>query len=321
LREGRFQANTRLAAVEILDIGGEGPEDVAVDSEGRIYGGLVDGRIMRLPAKGGTPEVFADTKGRPLGLDFDATGNLIVADALLGLLSVDKAGKVDVLTTEQGGLPYGFTDDVDVGSDGRYYFSDASSKWDRFHLREEFFEHRAHGRLLVYDPGTGETTLLLDDLFFANGIAVSNDASFVLVNETSSYRIRRFWLTGPRSGENEIFIDNLPGHPDGISSAPDGNFWLALFSPRMDDLDSLLPKGWLRKVVYRLPQFLQPDPTPYAFVLGLDPDGQVIANLQDPAKSSYSPITSAQVAGEWLYFGSLSYQGVARVLVETVRGR
>ena len=86
----QYQQNSLLASTERLSLGtgtpnpgaGFGPEDVALDAEGRIYTGLDDGRIMRLLADGTKPEVFANTHGRPLGLAFDPGGNLIVADAI-----------------------------------------------------------------------------------------------------------------------------------------------------------------------------------------------------------------------------------------------
>src|SRR6185312_2332133 len=104
---GPYQQNAVLAKTERLSLGtgnpkagaGFGPEDVALDAEGRIYTGLDDGRIMRLQADGTRPEVFVNTHGRPLGLAFDLTGNLIVADAIKGLLSIGRDGSVNVLTT------------------------------------------------------------------------------------------------------------------------------------------------------------------------------------------------------------------------------
>ncbi len=78
-----------LIMVERLGVGaGVGPEDIAVDAQGRIYGGMEDGRILRFQADGSQPELFADTGGRPLGLHFDAAGNLVVADGNKGLLSI-----------------------------------------------------------------------------------------------------------------------------------------------------------------------------------------------------------------------------------------
>src|SRR5215213_8726534 len=92
---GQYAQNTRLAPVQRLSLGdGHKPEDVALDAQGRIYAGFEDGRIVVLQPDGTQPRVFANTGGRPLGLVFDRDGNLIVADALKGLLSVNKAGEV-----------------------------------------------------------------------------------------------------------------------------------------------------------------------------------------------------------------------------------
>ena len=310
---GPFERNARLAAVERLAMGGNGPEDVALDTEGRIYGGLADGRIMRMRADGTGLEKFAHTKGRPLGLHFDRAGNLIVADARRGLLSVSTAGEVTVLATEHGGRAFKFTDDVDIGSDGTIYFSDASSRWTIDELLEEVLEHRPHGRLLAYDPTTRTTRLLLDQLYFANGVAVSADDSHVLVNETTAYRVHRYWLRGPRAGQADVLVDNLPGLPDGISRGDDGRYWIALYSPRVARLDAMLPRPWLRKLSYRLPAFLHPAPLRHAMVLAIDEAGKVVTNLQDAAADSYAPITSVQQHGDMLYLGSLTRPQIARM--------
>ena len=320
--EGPYAPNTALAPAERLPTSGEGPEDVALDAEGRIYCGLKDGRIVRLRADGGGEELFADTGGRPLGLHFDDDGDLLVADADRGLLSVAPDGSLEVLSTGADGLPFGFADDVDVAPDGTVYFSDASHRWGHEHVREAVMEHRPNGRLLAWDPDTGSTRVVLGELYFANGVAVSPDGSFLLVVETTAYRVKRHFLTGPRAGETELFIDNLPGFPDGISAGSGGRFWLALYSPRIAIADRTMPTPWLRKVIYRLPRSLQPDPVRCGHVLGLDAEGRVVANLQDPAPDSYSPVTSVQEHGGQLYLGSFSYPGIARLpLPPWERGR
>ncbi len=314
--EGDYAPNTYLAAVERLDLpSGYGPEDVAVDSLGRIYGGLQDGRIIRMQHDGSNAETFADTGGRPLGLAFDSTGHLIVADAFKGLLSISPEGEITVLSTEAGGVPFAFTDDVDIGPDGVIYFSDASSKYDQHNYKRDLFENRPNGRLLAYDPATSATSVLLDDLYFANGVAVSPDGAFVLVNETARYRVRRYWLAGPRHGESEVIVDNLPGFPDGISSNGAGVYWLALASPRNPLLDNLAPHPFVRKMILRLPEAVQPAPERYAFVLGLDGDGRVVHNLQNPSGEPFAIITSVEQVGEVLYLGSLSEPALGRIAV------
>lgn len=301
--------NKALIRVQPLGIGQLGTaEDLAVDSQGRIYGGTADGRIQRIIfGSDGEEKVetFAQTDGRPLGLDFDPEGNLIVADAIKGLLAIDPEGTVRVLATEANGTPFGFTNDVDVATDGRIYFSDASSAWGANEYLFDLLEARPYGRLFCYDPNTGQTEVLLRDLYFANGIAISQNEDFVLVNETYRYRITRYWITGPKSGTSEVFIDNLPGFPDGVSSNGQGTFWLALFTVRNPLMDWLHPKPWLKSTLSTLPKFLWPGPKPYGFVLSLDEQGHIIQSLQDPSGEVAKEVTSAEEYDGYLYLGSL----------------
>jgi sugar lactone lactonase YvrE len=317
---GQYQSNTLLAQTERLSLGndgvatgaGYGPEDVALDSTGRIYAGLDDGRIMRLQSDGAKPEVFSNTGGRPLGLAFDRAGNLIVADAIKGLLLIAPDGAVTALTTSADGVPFKCTNDLDIAADGTIYFTDATSKFPLTNFTADLLEHRGNGRFLAYDPKTKATRTLLSDLSFANGVAVSPDQSFVLVVETGAYRLHRLWLTGSRHGQSEIFIDNLPGFPDGISSNGKDKFWLALVTPRDATLDKLLPHPFLRKAIARLPKFLQPAPKRYSFVLGLDTNGRVVDNLQNGSPDCYAEIANVVERNGTLFFGSIGESALGR---------
>lgn len=310
---GVYEQNNRLASVERLGKGiCRGPEDVFIDSEGQIYSGMVDGRIMRFQPDGSNPQVLANTGGVPLGLCFDSIGNLVVADCIKGLLSIDPQGVVTVLSTEQGGRPFKFTNDLDIAADGTIYFSDSSFKFGPGQDITDLMEHRPNGRLLAYDPKTKSTRLLLDKLYFANGVTVSPDQSFVLVAETGTYQVRRYWLTGTRKGETDIFIDNLPGFPDGVASNGKDIFWLALVSPRDPSVDALLSEPYLRKIIMRLPQAMMPAAQNYGFVIGLDVNGRVVHNLQDPS-GSYAQITNAVENKGMLYLGSQVEDSIGRL--------
>lgn len=311
---GVYASNDGLKGAETIALEfSRGPEDVAVDSQGRIYGGLHDGQIVRI-LPDGTQEVFAMIDGgRPLGLHFDAAGNLIVADAWKGLLSFDASGAMTVLSTEEGGVPFAFADDLDIASDGKIYFSDASHTYNQPDYRLDLLEARGNGRLLVFDPATGDTTKLLDNLYFANGIALSQNEDFVLVNETGRYRVTRYWLKGEKAGTSDIFIDNLPGFPDGISSNRQGTFWLAVPSPRNPMMDNLHPKPWAKGLVSKLPTFMQPSAIHMGMVIALDEEGNVTRTLQDPAGETVYMVTSAEQVGDMLYLGSLEAPQVARI--------
>ena len=86
------------------------------------------------------------------------------------------------------------------------YFSDASEKFGVHDYRADLFEHRPHGKLLRYDPSSKILTLLLDGLYFANGVAVSPDGQFLLFNETYDYSVSKYWLQGPKAGKREKMI-------------------------------------------------------------------------------------------------------------------
>lgn len=310
---GVYAQNSELSRIERLNVDGNLPEDVAFDSQDRIYCGTDDGRIFRFQADGKQPLVFANTGGRPLGLIFDHDGNLMVADAVKGLLSIAGDGKVTVLSTEADGVPFRCTNDLDVAADGTIYFTDATYKFPLTQLKADLLEHQPNGRFLSYDPRTKQTRVLLRDLYFANGVAVSPDQSFVLVNDTGAYRVRRYWLKGEKQGQSDIFIDNLPGFPDGISSNGRDTFWLALVNRRDSALDKLQPHPFLKKVVWRLPNFLQPNIKRYAFALGLDVNGKVVRNLQDPSPQCFTQIANVVEHKGALYFGSIGERAIGRM--------
>ena len=136
--------------------GGAKPEDVVFDAAGRLYAGVEDGRIWRWPAgfpDGGAAGLFADTHGRPLGLEVNPRdGTLIVCDAYRGLLRVEETGHVRMLADAYGGARLKFTNNAAVAADGTIYFSDSSTRFGIDHFRQDLLEHRPNGRLFRYRP-------------------------------------------------------------------------------------------------------------------------------------------------------------------------
>lgn len=323
MKDGTYAENQRLKAVQRIgasDIAG--PEALLLDAQGFLISGLQDGRIIRTSPDSHTLEVLANTGGRPLGLALHPDGRLIIADGVKGLLALDANRQLTPLTSSANGLPFGFTNDVTVDASGRFaYFSDASSRWGYGQDDEAVIEHGGDGRLLRYDFATGLTEVLLDQLQFANGVALGPDENYVLVNETGAYRISRYWLKGEHVGSHDLFIDNLPGLPDNLSFNGSDRFWVALYSPRNPLLDGFAGYPLLRKVMVRALMVVPRPIERKAFVLGLDTDGKVIANLQDGSTGNYSPITTAREYGDWLYLGSLKSTSMARLPLKQALAR
>ncbi|WP_170990955.1 SMP-30/gluconolactonase/LRE family protein [Herbidospora galbida] len=272
-----------------------GPEDVAVDSAGRIHTGLLDGRIVRL-RPGGWPEPFAEVGGRPLGLVFDARGHLLVANHGVGLQSVAPDGTVTLLTDTAGGEPIRFANDLAVAADGTVYFSDSNSRLNNSTLDGsafsvyDFLEGRPRGRLLRYDPAAKTTTVLAEGLYFPNGVVVTDDQRALLVVESTRYRVTRYSLA---DGTTTTFLDRVPGIGDGFTRLPDGRLLLGVYDrvPLLDE--RILPNVWTRWLAARLPAALLADEDdPIAgSILVIAPDGRIERRLSgiDPAPANVVP--------------------------------
>jgi sugar lactone lactonase YvrE len=297
---------------ELIPLGAAGPEDVAVDADGNVYTGVEDGRILRLPVGGGPPAQVADTGGRPLGVEVDPDGDLVVCDAYRGLLRVaPESGRVEVLVDHVGGQRLLLCDNAAVAPDGTVYFSDSSRRFDLRHWRADLIEHSGTGRLLRRDPN-GRVDVLLDGLQFANGVALAADGSFVAVAETGAYRVTRLWLTGARAGQHDVLVDNLPGFPDNLATGDHDRLWIALAAPRNALLDWTHRRHpALRRAMWALPERLQPAPAPTAWVLAVDADGNVVRDLQ--GSHGHRLVTGVREHRGVLYLGSLVESNVARL--------
>ncbi len=309
--EGALRENSALSSVKLLAEGKlNGPEDIAVDNNGTVYTGLEDGRIVKI-SPDGEVVTFAETGGRPLGLQWGPRGDLIVADGGRGLLTVNLEGEVTVLVPRAETVPLEMADDLDVSSSGLIYFSDATGSEVGMDYYQDLMIHRPLGRLLRFNYYTDDLEVLLTGLYFANGVALSPDEDFVLVSEMSEYRITRLWLKGPRVGDRDVFADNLPGFPDGISGDGDGNYWVAMVSPRMWFVDNIvLPNLWLRKLLMHFPTWTRLSGASYGFIIQLNSEGEIVESLHDPSGKSLSGITNVIERDGKLYIGTLEGDAV-----------
>ncbi|KAF9601785.1 hypothetical protein IFM89_022953 [Coptis chinensis] len=290
-----------------------GPEDFTYDSEsGVIYTSCSDGWIKRVTLKEPVSvDNWTYVGGRPLGLAFGPDKDLIVAEADKGLLKVTKDGMVKLLTDKAEGLEFRLTDGVDVAQNGVIYFTDASYKYNFAQHMLDFLEGRPYGRFMSYDPSTKKTQVLVRDLYFANGVALSPEQDFVVFCESVMRRCRKYYIEGKKKGMVDSFVDSLPGYPDNIRYDGEGKYWIGLATARTTFWHLLLRYPSMRKSIAIMSKFVKlPHMQRDAGVIAVNLNGEVVALYSDP---SLAKITGGIKIDDHLYIGSLAASYIGRV--------
>ncbi len=309
--EGPYAPNERLKPAVPLAPELKQPEALAFDPAGNLVAGLADGRVVRMTTDGKNVTELVNTGGRPLGLKYAPDGRLFICDAHKGLLALGADGKLEDVVPAGGEQNVRVADDLAISKAGVVYFSDASARHPLERYVDDVFEHRGSGRVLRWDPATKKVDVLAIALSFANGVALSPNEDYLLVNETGSNRIVRVWLQGPKSGQRETFLDALPGFPDNVTWSPERHvFWVAIFGPRDPLVDGLAGHPTLRRMFSHLPT---PPLAHLGYALAVDENGKPVESLQWDSPDAYYPVTSVLERDGWLYLGSIVHAGFAKV--------
>ncbi len=294
----------------VVPVPGPGAEDVVVAPDGTVWTGTEDGAIISIGPDGSIERV-GDTGGRPLGLELLGDGRLLVCDALRGLLTMDTtSGEVAVLVDRVDGIPMRFCNNAAVEADGTIWFSDSSDRFGVFDWKDDLVQHTRSGRLLRLRHD-GEVTVVLGGLAFANGVALAADDSCVLVAETALRRVQRYWISGPRAGSTDLFVDDLPAYPDNIARGSDGLIWVTYASPT-DPVLSVLQKApsALRTLVRLAPEAVKPAPKRTTRVAAYDLDGRLVHDVELDA-TDWHMATGVREHDGRVWLGSLVEPAVA----------
>ncbi|KAL4313143.1 hypothetical protein GQ457_01G013040 [Hibiscus cannabinus] len=320
-----------MEAVPITDA--VGPESVAFDPLGNgPYVGVSDGRIIKWHKNEHRWIDFGTTSrnregclgqeeeicGRPLGICFsEATADLYIADAYMGLLRLGpQGGFATPIATHADAIPFKFTNSLDINqSDGSIYFTDSSSLFQRRNYISVILSGDKTGRLLKYEQGSQQVTVLLTNLSFPNGVALSKDGSFLVFSDTTNCRILRYWLTTPRAGRLEI-LAQLPGFPDNIKRSPRGGFWVAMHSRRVKIVTWILSCPKLgRGLIWLVP--VEVITRAYSVLLKLRGSGMAMriseeGEVLETLELKMSSMSEVQEKGDHLWIGSINLPFLGR---------
>jgi len=288
--------------------------------------------------------------GRPLGMSFDTISeNIIVLDTTDGVFELNiKNGEKKQFVSDKTVIgstdarPVKFFNSVTVAKNGDIYFTDSTSDFGVDKVLNSFIANPS-GRLIHYSRKSGKLTVLVDKLWFANGVALSPEEDFILVCDLLRSKIMKVWLKSDKAGKVETFIEGLPGTPDNLT--PDENGFYAALAltndsespyilqslapmPRLrkfcarilslvdllfTTIDKIYPNDFVKSVAYSTGSLglLHSFQNPRATILRIDWKGNVIAAYHSFDGSLY---THAMELDGHLYLGSFTQNYIAKVV-------
>ncbi|CAB3405546.1 unnamed protein product [Caenorhabditis bovis] len=341
---GALKLNEKLSKASlILENKIVGPESMAIVDDA-IYASLYDARVVKIVdgeiiasvSYSERAQFFRDcgnfdaepTCGRPLGIRQLSSKSLkfLVADAYLGVYLIDfndeKNPKHEEIFSSKikiNGITPKFLNDLDIINEDEFVVSDSSTRHDRRHFMEAILEHKSDGRIIHYKISTKTATVLIDKLYFPNGIQLLPDKKSLLFAECSYARIKKLNLESKKA---EMFAANLPGMPDNIRMTERGTFWVGLAAVRHSEAPSIVD---LLGAYPGIRQFLI-DVIPaklwgvisgafkrsHAIIIELDKNGNIIQSLHDKS----GKIVDVSQVTEYknnLYIGSFDSHSIGKL--------
>jgi gluconolactonase len=181
-------------------------------------------KIFRVYPSGKKEEVIA--LGDPDGNTFDRRQRLIdCASVLRAIIEVTPDGKYKVLADRYDGKRFNSPNDVIVGPDGAFYFTDPTLDLVAGEKQEIPFQG-------VYRlDESGNVRLLTRDLTQPNGLAFSPDGKKFYVDDSEQRNIRVYDVTADGTLSNGRIFGEEPGSkgdgvPDGIKVDKNGNLFV-----------------------------------------------------------------------------------------------
>ncbi|MFW6428427.1 MAG: SMP-30/gluconolactonase/LRE family protein [Desulfosalsimonas sp.] len=200
------------------------PEGVMAGSDGTIVAADARGCCARIAPDGRTA-FYGDVGGVPNGICLDAHGNCIIANIGNGQVQcLGPDGTHTVLFTEAGGRLMPTPNFPFMDLQGRLWVSNSTGG----DLEGALRRPAPDGSVVLYE--NNRPRIAADGLYFANGVAVDTQGSYLYVAETTRRAVSRFAVNKDGSlSEPETYgpepLGEL-GFPDGIALDEADNLWV-----------------------------------------------------------------------------------------------
>lgn len=163
--------------------------------------------------------------GDPDGNTFDAQGRLIdCASFLRAIIRLSPDGKYTILANRYQGMKFNSPNDVTMGPDGAFYFTDPALDVPPGEKQEMMFQ----GVYRLDDKGVVQ--LLTKELTQPNGLAFSPDGRKLYIDDSEQRNIRVYDFAQGAISNGRIFGDEPGGKhdgvPDGMKLDRDGNIFV-----------------------------------------------------------------------------------------------
>lgn len=185
---------------------------VSDEEQNKIYRVYPDGRKETLIAL-----------GDPDGNTFDKDQQLIdCASVLRAVIRVSRNGQYKVLADRFEGKRFNSPNDVVIGPDGAFYFTDPTSDLPKGDKQE--IPYQGVYRL----DRAGKVQLLAKDMSQPNGLAFSPDGKRLYIDDSEQKNIRVFDFAGGSLSNGRLFAEQKEpgGVPDGMRLDADGNMYV-----------------------------------------------------------------------------------------------